>query len=179
MNATFKVGDKVRAITGTRNPDGTDFFSDGIVQDLGRDMSGNIRTIVVEWERTGAYTHHTPNQLCIAENEGPDMTDRKNHLHELDKQRTTAQEFEKYYKELRETIEAEIVKLANRVDLAIGQVWQHSTDGNFAVILGLDTKECLIKLSSGNTYPLTKITSNRSAYTYLGEMEDVISVVSE
>lgn len=157
---TFKVGDKVRAIIGTRNPDGTDFFSDGKIEDV------MPHAIIVQWESTGQYTRHTHNQLKKVNA----MTDRKNHLENLKAIRSNV---DLAIKQVEEEIEK------SRPQLTPGQVWKHSTDGNFAVIIGLDTKECLVKLSSGNTYPLTKITSNRSAYTYLGEMEDAIDVVSE
>ena len=153
---TLKVGDKVRAIPGTRNPDGTDFFSDGNIEDV------MPHAIIVQWESTGVYTRHTHNQL---EKVKP-MTDRENHLANLKAQ----------VENLMEAILELEIHERNERNLAIGQVWKHSTDGTFAVILGLDTEECLVKLSSGNTYPLTKIASNRSAYTYLGEMEDVICV---
>ena len=155
---TFKVGDKVRAIPGTRNPDGTDFFSDGKIEDV------MPHAIIVQWESTRQYTRHTHNQLKKVNA----MTDRKNHLHELDKQRTTAQEFEKYYKELRETIEAEIVTVTNQREIIIGQLWKYACTREYYIVTM--SSELSLELTNVHAGGVLKIptSSIQEHFNYIG-----------
>lgn len=165
---TFKVGDRVEALLGVPQDPHTPFLIGGTISEVAHNIIGQALIAWVDWDN-GRKTRHmkSQTQLIRIEKE-PAMTDRKNHLHKLDKQRTTAQEFEKYYKELRETIEAEIVTVTNQREIIIGQLWKYACTREYYIVTM--SSELSLELTNVHAGGVLKIptSSIQEHFNYIG-----------
>lgn len=107
------------------------------------------------------------------------MTNREEYLHELDKQRMSAQEYEKYYKELREDIEKEILKLEpKRPALATGQVWKMDSTGDYYIVnVAYEAAPILVDIHSGSPMKVCGLVIFYDTFTYIGMASDCVKVV--
>lgn len=172
---TFKVGDRVEALFGVPQDPHTPFLIGGTISEVAHHINGQVAIAWVDWDNSRKTGHMNPQTQLIRIEKEPAVTDRKNHLHELDKQRTTAQEFEKYYKELRETIETKIAKIANSPELMAGQVWETQKHGTLLTIVCDDGEIWFCKIRSGTTYPQRAFKDGD--LTYIGESRNVLAKV--